>query len=248
MKRVRFWAERGVFLASVLALLATSKPKGWELAATITGPKSPSSPAKALSLSIDASHEPHIHAPSIPSTFAHATEAPCLETFLAGAKMTCLLPPGVDLDGVDLQGSCGGCSGACSPPPGAYAKVTVTEVDASIDGDTRTMPASLPSHGKGYIASRFDVRVSGASFIEAQMTIRARGVATGAPLFDSKKMTCDYTGAPSHASCIFLVDDAPFATVHDVDVSVEATGYDACAAPPCTPPKTFHIDSVTVMP
>jgi hypothetical protein len=238
MKRWRIWAERGVFVASVLALLATSKAKGWSLAATVTGPTTPAA-TKALSLSIDASHASTIYAKGIPLTFSRGMEAPCLATFTPGKAMTCLLPPGATLDAVEIHGSCGGgCNDPCTVPAGAYGKVETKEVDVSIDGDTKTMPASLPSHGKGFIASRIEVKVSGASFAKAHMTVRPRG--GGAALFDVEQ-TC----APT---CIALVYDSSLGAVHDVDVTVEATGYEACATPGCAPPKTFHIDSVSLMP
>jgi hypothetical protein len=245
MKRVRSWAERGVFVVSVLALLATSAPKGWVVGATITGTASPA-PSKALALTIESSHDVRIVAASVTATYKHANEAPCLEPFVAGMKRTCLLPPGKTFDRIEAFGPCSsGCSDPCSkPPPGAYAKVESNETDVSIDGDTKTMPASLPSHGKGFIASRFEVKASGASFIEAHMTLVAR-VGT---LHLDETQTCDLDGASKHATCTFTVMDSALGAVHDVDVTVEATGYEACAAPGCPAPKTFHIDSVTVLP
>ena len=245
MKRWRWWAERAAFAASVLALLATSKPPGWHLHTTITGPVAPA-PSKALSIAIESSHEVKIASSAIKSTYTRGKEAPCLEPFAAGVKRTCLLPPGAPLDAVEVFGSCGGgCNDPCTTPPGAYGKVESTEVDVSIDGDTKTMPASLPSHGKGFIASRFEVKSSGASFIEAHMTITPRG--GGKALFDENQ-ACELGGSSKHATCTFTAFDSAFGSVHDVDVTVEATGYDACSAPPCVAPKTFHVDSVKLIP
>jgi len=242
----RRWAERGVFVASVLALLATSPPPRWHVAGTVTGPTKTSATTKALSLSIESSHETVIRASSIPSSYDPGKGTPCLEPFVAGTKRTCLFPPGATLDTVHMNGPCGGgCSGPCTPPPGAHATVDVTEVDVSIDGDTKTMATSLPSHGKGFIASRFEVKASGASFIQAHMTVTARS--TGKSLYDENQ-ACNLDAASKHARCTFTVFDSALAGEHDVDVTVDATGYDACPTAGCAPPKTFHVDSLGVVP
>jgi hypothetical protein len=246
MKRWRWWAERGVVVASAFALLATSKAKGWTIHTSITGPTKPATPAKALALSIESSHDVTVYSMSLPPTYGRGKEAPCLETFVAGAKRTCLLPPGATADGVEVHGPCsGGCNDPCSTPPSAYGKVESKEVDVSIDGETKTMPASLPSHGKGFIASRFEVKASGSSFIEAHLSIVPRG--GGKSLFDENQ-ACELDITSKHAVCTYTVYDSMLGSVHDVDVTVEATGWDECTAPGCTPPKTFHIDSVKVMP
>lgn len=244
MKRLRSWAERGVFLASVLALLATSKSPGWGFHPTITGPTTPAA-TKAISVSLESSHASTITSLALTPAY-DGRHTPCLEPFVAGVKRTCLLPPGMALDGVEVTGPCsGGCNDPCKIPPSAYGKVETTEVDVSIDGETKTMPASLPSHGKGFIASRFDVKASGASFIEAHTTITPRG--GGKSLFDEHQ-SCSFDVTSKHAMCTFTVYDSALGSAHDVDVTVEATGYDACPTPGCAPPKTFHIDSVKLAP
>ncbi len=243
--RLRFWAERGVFIASVLALLATSKSKGWTIHTTITGPTAPAA-TKALALSIESSHDVTIYSMALPPTYGRGKEAPCLETFAVGVKRTCLLPPGAGVDGVEVHGPCsGGCNDPCSTPPGAYGKVESKEVDVSIDGETKTMPASLPSHGKGFVASRFEVKASGSSFIEVHLTVVPRG--GGKTLFDENQ-ACVLDATSKHGVCTYTVFDSVLGGVHDVDVNVEATGWDECTTPVCTPPKIFHIDSVKVMP
>lgn len=246
MKRLRWWAERGVFVASVLALLATSKAPGWGIHATITGPTK-SAATKALALSIESSHAVTITASAVPPSYGHGSGTPCLEPFAAGVKRTCLLPPGATLDGVEVHGACGGggCNDPCTPPPGSHGNVDVTEVDVSIDGDTKTMPASLPSHGKGFIASSFEAKASGSSFIEAHMIVTPRG--GGKALFDENQ-SCALDVTSKHATCTFTIFDSALGSVHDVDVTVEATGYDVCPAPGCPAPKVFHIDSVKLTP
>jgi len=245
VKRWRWWAERGVFVASVLALLATSKSPGWGFHPTITGPTTTSSPTKALSVSLESSHASTITSLALPATY-HGKHTPCLEPFAAGVKRTCLLPPGAAVDGVEVTGPCGGgCNDPCKIPAGAYGKVETTEVDVSIDGETKTLPASLPSHGKDFIASRFEVKASGASFIEAHMTVTPRG--GGKSLFDENQ-SCELDVTSKHAICTFTVFDSSIGSVHDVDVTVEATAYDACATAGCVAPKTFHVDSVRLVP
>src|SRR4051812_48023960 len=102
MKRWRPWAERLVLVASVVALLATS-PARWNVRGTITGPTKPSSPSKALSITIEATHEPTIETTSLPLTYSHGKQGVCLATFLPGAPMKCLLPPGATLDGLEAS-------------------------------------------------------------------------------------------------------------------------------------------------
>lgn len=243
--KLRPWIERGVFVASVLALLATSKSPGWVLHPTMTGPTTPAA-SKAIELSIESSHDVTIYSSALPPTYGRGKQAPCLETFLPGVKRTCLLPPGAPVDSVEVHGACGGgCNDPCSVPPGAYGKVEAKEVDVSIDGETKTTPASLPSHGKGFIASRFEVKASSASFIEAHMTVTPRG--GGKTLFEENQ-ACELDATSKHATCTFTVYDSALGSVHDVDVTVEATGWDACPVPGCVAPKVFHIDSVKLFP
>jgi hypothetical protein len=244
MRRARWWGERGVFVASVLALLATSKPPGWVIHAKISGPTTPA-PSKAIALSIESSDKVTIQSSAVPTSWG-LKQVPCLEPFSPGAARTCLLPPGAQVDGVELHGSCGGgCNDPCTPPPSAHVKVDATQVDVSIDGATSTIPASLPAHAKGFIVSRFEVKARGASFIEAHMTVVPKG--GGKALFDENQ-SCELDAASKCAKCTFNVMDSALGSVHDVEVTVEATGWDACSAPGCAPPKTFRIDGVSLIP
>ncbi len=231
----RRWASAIVFGIASLALFATS-PARWSVAGTITGPKAPS-PGRALLLSIEASEEPHVSASGFPASFTGRGWAPCLDPF-AGGKMKCFLPPDATLGGLELAGTCGGCR-ACVPPPGAFAKADVSEVDAWIDGDTATLALSLPSHAPKMIASRIDLKASGASFVTAKVTLRPRG--GGAPVFDETQ-SCERIG------CTFLVYDSALGGGHDFDATAEVTGYGECKSKPCTPPKTLHVGSFAVAP
>lgn len=242
----RRWLSAGVLVAASLALIATS-PARWTVAGTITGPMA-ASPGRALLLSIDASQDPRIQATGFPSTSAETGVAPCLERF-GGGRMTCLLPPSATLTTVDLRGACGGCS-KCVPPPGAFVKAESKEVDVWIDGDTSATPATLPRHGKDFIATRFKVVVSGAQFAVVKFVVRPR--AGGRPILDEEQScTRDDASSTAKAACTFLIFDSALGAVHDVDVTADATGYGVCATSTgtaCAPPKTLHIDSLAVLP
>lgn len=229
--------------ASAVALVATS-PARWTVAGTITGPMTPS-PGRALLVSIEASQEPRIQATGFPSTYNGTGFVPCLER-LTGGKMSCLLPPSAPLTSVDLRGTCSGC-GACVPPAGAFVKAESKDVDVWVDGDTSVTKATLPSHGSGFIATRFKVVVSGASFVTVKLVARPRG--GGTPILDEEQ-TCerDDGAGTTNAACIFLIYDSSLGSVHDVDVTADATGYGTCAAKGCAPPKTLHVDSLAVLP
>ncbi len=245
MAAERRWVTGLVLAASSLALFATS-PARWSVAGTITGPTTPA-PGRALLVAIDASQEPRISATGFPASSSGVSDAPCLDR-LVGGKMTCLLPPDAPLTGLELRGTCGGCK-TCAPPPGAFVRADVKETDVWIDGDTGATKETLPSHAKSSIASRVDVVVSGASFAVVRLVVRPRG--GGLPIFNEER-SCglDPASAKATASCTFLIFDSALGAVHDVDLSAEATGYGACAAPgkACAPPRTIHVDSVRVVP
>lgn len=219
---------------SVVALLATSAPKGWKLSATITTPTTPAAP-RGLEVAIDASSQPRLFTTGVPKG-GWATDTPCFATWTAGSTLTCLLPPGATLTDVSITGGCGGCSGSCPPPPGVFARATTKEVDVWRDDVTSKTRAKLPSHASGVSGTTYSVIVTGARFTEVTLEVRPAGTGTSA-----------YREQQSCERCTFYVDDSFVVAGPDFDVIVAATGFDECGAASasggCVPPRTLAIVS-----
>ena len=129
-------------MASALALLATSKPKGWLVTAATKGPGIAAT-GRGLELTIDASAAPRIRTTGAVPSYEGARESPCLARWASGTSMSCLLPPGVTLDGVEIGGNCGGCQNGCPPPPGSFVNATAYTLRAlATDSAGNTATAS----------------------------------------------------------------------------------------------------------
>lgn len=232
------WSARGVFLIAVLGLLATSKPKGWSLTAAM--PAIVTSPFHGLAVTIDSSAEPTLRAHGVSPTYRGGA-APCLATWAKGAKTTCLLPPGAILDGVDIEGSCGGCKGGCPPPPGSFVNVSTAEVGVWSASTNWTIPAALPDHNKDFIATRFEARVSGAEYITVRLEVMT---SPGVNIF-AEEQSCS---RQTYAYCMFTVMDSVVPPGTTASVTAFATGWGECrGAGPCASPSTLKIDSLTVV-
>lgn len=238
------WASRVALVACALALVATSKPRGWRIDAVIAGPTTAPLP-RALWLEIDATHEPTIRAKGQPNSY-RGRDAPCLQTWSASTKkISCLLPPGVTLDGVDIGQSCGGCADTCPPPAGAAITVKTSETDAWTDHAASSLGVTLPSHPKEFIGSRIAVTARGADFIEAKLDVTPR---SGGPSIMSDTQSCEIeSSAPTEATCTFLVWDSALAGNTDFDVVATLTGFGACGTPGCSAPKTLRVTSIAIV-
>ena len=237
------WAARGAFFVSVLALLGTSKPKGWTLQGTVEGTRT--APAdRALEVTIDSSSEPRLRAHDLPKlAYSYDDRAPCPRTWAAGKKATCLLPPGATLDSLEIEGSCGGCSSNCPPPPGAFARASGAAVPVWKDVASTKLTAKLPSHPSSMIASSFIVKASGARFFEAKLSVVEKTVG----ILFSQAYACSFEGE-GRASCYFLVNDDIVKGKGEVDVVAEVTGWGTdCKQSDggkCTPAGTLKIESL----
>ncbi len=238
------WASRIALAACALALVATSKPRGWRIDAAITAPTTAPLP-RALWLEIDATHKPTIHATGQPNSY-QGRDAPCLQEWSTRRKsISCLLPPGVTLDGVDIGQSCGGCSGTCPPPPGAAITVKTSETDVWTDHAASSLGVTLPSHPKDFVGSRIAVMTRGADFIEAKIDVAPRA---GGPAIMSDTQSCEIEAtAPKEATCTFLVWDSALAGNKDFDVVATLTGFGACGTPGCAAPKTLVVTSIAIV-
>jgi hypothetical protein len=241
------WAARGAFFASVLALLGTSRAKGWSVEATIEGPKT--APAgSALEIVVDsggAKHRaPQLRAHDFPKT-SYRDEVPCANASPTLAKMTCLLPPSATLDAVEIEGYCGGCSGNCPPPADAFVKATATAVPAWKDVATKSMTTKLPSHQPAMIGSRFFVKASGARFFTAKLSVVEKNVG----ILYNEEVSCNFE-REGHAGCYFLVYDNLVKGRGDVEATVDVTGWGTdCkeGSTPCAPPGTLKVDSLEIL-
>jgi hypothetical protein len=246
--RIRRSMSGAAFFASLLALLATSKGPEWSLNATITGPMTPSA-ERGLEITIESSAEPRIHARDVvKGPTPHPDTIPCLGLWVAGAKMSCLLPPGATLTSIEIKGDCGGCATPCVPPAGAFANVTTADAAVWTDVVIARKRVSLPDHVPDHIATPFQVRAAGARFI--RVTFTATPAAGGPPLVQEEQ-ACAFggTGTSAIASCHFLVFDTGVLPKMDVDVVAEITGWGSCPGAKdtaCAPPKTLRIDSFEI--
>lgn len=236
------------FFASLLALVATSKPPEWTLNATITGPMTPAA-ERGLEVTIESTAEPQIHARDVLKGGSSISDVPCLSPWAPGIKTSCLLPPGATLTSIDISGSCGGCTTPCAPPPGAYANVTTADAAVWTDVVTARKRVSLPDHPKDFISTRFVVKVSGARFIASSFTATAAGGAT--PLMQEKEPCApERRPATTAASCYFSILDSAVSPKTDVDVVVEVTGWGSCPGAKdkaCAPPGTLKLDSFEIV-
>jgi hypothetical protein len=239
----RAWLARVALIGSALAVMATSRPEGWKVEASITGPLR-AAPDHALELSIVTSHEPTIHASGAPKGYADARSTPCLVPFAPGSPLVCPLPPGAVLDDVEIHGSCGGCKNGCPAPKGAYVTVTTRDAPVAKDSTSSRMSAELPFHDKKWIATRFEVIVQGAPLIQVELSVL--DASSGAKLFDETQACAHSASAPAGSGlCYFTVmDDSIPAPKTKVNVVAEATGWETCAAEPCAAKKTLRIDSL----
>jgi hypothetical protein len=241
-------AAHAAFIVSALALLGTSKPRGWSVAATVAGPTQ-APPGRALEVTIDSSAEPALRATDLATNPYGRSDTPCLARWARGAPRSCLLPPGAELGSVSVEGNCPGCSGECAPPSDTFVKATTSVTEVWRDVATGKMVATLPSHDEHWIATRFQVFVEGARFIQVKLDVIPTGGET--TLFSEVQACRAGTGTDPRASCIFVVYDPKDAGKTNVEVVAEATGWGtpcpSAGSAPCAPPKTLRVDSLEIM-
>ena len=234
--RIQRAAPAIALVASTLALLATS-PARWSVTASATGPTT-ASPGRALVVEVTATHEPRIEINDATVSYPH--EVPCAAPFVAGAPRECLLPPGASFARVTMEGRCAtGCNAPpCAPPPGASVSAKTHETDVALDTASSMVSLPLPSHAKGMSGTWVSVGTTGDDFAEVALVVRAHGSPTTIAKLDAH--ACMPT-------CTFTIDDALVAGKGTTfDVEAQATGYEACAAAPCAPPRTLVITRVEV--
>jgi hypothetical protein len=240
VERFRTWAARAAFFASVLALLGTSKPRGWQLEAPIAGPKR-APPGRGLLLTIDATAAPHLRTTGGVPSYAEPRETPCSSSWSTSRPVTCLVRPGITVDAVEIRGGCGGCQGACPPPADSSLRVTSAETDVEHVTATATSRMTLPSHGKEKIATTFEVLVSGADAVE----VRFRALPHGSQEALSTSTQACQPDPSGRARCIFLLFDTELGgPSRDVDLFVDADGWSAAAGKV----RELEVEPIRVMP
>lgn len=239
----RRWPGFALFALSVLALLGTSRAR-WNKSAALVGPPTAAS-GRALSVLITASSEPRIFGSGVPSTGFGSDELPCLSPSLSGARMTCLLPPGAIISDVRIDGTCGGCTGPCVPPPGAFVTAKSAEVDAWKASVTSKLVTRLPNHASTSLATSVKVTTSGAEY--ATITLEATAVAGGPAVFREEHSARSEHGPPGEASAYFLIEDAVLGAPGDYSLVATATGWGRCASSSCIAPATLRLVGTAVV-
>ncbi len=232
------WAGRLAFVASLVALFATSPPR-WQIAATVVGPATPTH-GRALSLEITASQAPSVEMMRAGATLPEVVQ--CFTSFAPGAPTTCLLPPDASIAHVEISGMCSGgglsCKPSpCVPPPTASLVAKSAETDVSLDTASMALTTTLPVHRSSSDRTYFNVVASGAEYIEVQLVVRPHG--GGAAIHKTDLHTCN-------ATCSFDIADTLVATGGSFDVEAQASGYKACVAAPCASPGTLKVDRIEI--
>ena len=237
----RRWLSVGLFLASVLALLATS-PARWRKPAILVGPATAAS-GRGLELVITSSEAPRVRTRGLPAPPNHRDE-PCLAPWSASTRLSCLLPPGTLIEEVAIDGYCGGCTGPCVAPKGAFVTAESAEVDVWKAVVTAKSVLSVPDHATGWEATRFEVLVDGAEFIKVDLEITA--VSSGATL-EKQQQSCSRDASSSSPACRFFLEDHKLARKPmDVSLLATATGRGRCSAGSCIAPGTLRVVSTKV--
>jgi hypothetical protein len=239
------WAARAAFFTSVLALLGTSKPKGWTLTGTINGTHS-APPERALEVTIESSASPRLHAHDLSSYASSSADAPCPQAWPVGSKTTCLLPPGATIDGVEIEGSCGGCDSNCPPPQTAFARATAATVLAWKDVASSKTTMKLPAHAASMNATIFWVGASGARFYTAKFSV----VDPKVGLLYSTGAVCTID-SQGHANTAFSVTDDIVKDKGDLEITVDVTGWGTDCKPPvaadaCASPGTLKVEQLVL--
>jgi len=231
-----------VLVVALLAVLGTS-PARWSRSATLVGAPS-AAKGRGLELVITSSAEPSISARGPAKPFTGGV--PCLSPWAPATRVTCLLPPGTIIDDIAIEGRCGGCTGPCVPPKGAFVTAESTEVDVWKEVVTSKGTSTVPSHGRDFVATRFEVAVDGAEFIEVELEIS--DASTGARVqLDQESCRRDPSGATP--SCIFLLYDSSLPkSPMSVTLKATATGWGRCGAAVCTPPGKLRVVSMGARP
>jgi hypothetical protein len=232
------WFARGAFFVTTLALLGTSRPPRWTVEGTITGPRgAPETPAdQALVLAIESSGEPLIRASgALPPNPYNEGGFPCT------SRTRCVLPPGTKLDSLTLEGSCGGCSTKCAPPPNSFVRATTSLAPMSTDTAVAKKDATLPSHDTHWIATRVLVTVEGADLIVVDLHTESKDK----QVLSDQRLPCRKEYGKTQSACPFILSDDLFKTgKQDVSIVATATGYGTCATAPCAAPHTLRILSL----
>jgi len=244
--RVRTWASRAALILAALAVLATSKPEGWSVEATIVGPRKARA-GSALRLEIESSKDVEILTTGTPGSYQDKRVTPCLVPWIGVTKRICVLPPAATIDKIVITGDCGGSRSGCPPPKGSFVNVTSSEVPYWTDTVTSTMSATLPSHGPKFIASFFVVEVDGAPAATVKLVVS--DAASGAHIYTEEQACSIHAGSGTLATCRLIVYDDLVKPSRAVKVVAEATGWGECATgatSPCAPPKTLGIRSLRI--
>jgi hypothetical protein len=235
-------------VGSPLALLGTSAPKGWSIAATLPQTQQATG-TRVLEVSIEASTQPSLRATAALNPYGQG-DTPCLSRWASGRPLICILPPDTPLAAVTIGGPCpGGCSGKCVPPPNAFVRATAREVTGWKATSESRLALPIPNHRKGWTATIFDLHAGGAAFIRAKLTVTSK--ATGTTMLEETQVCRNMPGASAATDtyCSFLVSDSLLPSVADVDVVADVTGWGACAGDvACAAPGTLHIASLGLAP
>jgi hypothetical protein len=240
------WVGTILFLGSTLALLGTS-PARWTKTASVAGPLTPSA-GRGLELTLSSDFEPELDVKGVFSSPFARGDIPCSSPWVPRAYVKCVLPPGATIDSVLIRGDCSGCRGPCVPPAGAFVTADSVEIDVWSDAAARTLPFRIPDHTVSFVATRFEILVQGADFVQLEALVVPRGAS--APVFRERQSCRAKAGAPASAgaSCILTVHDTDLPTKPlDVDLRLEVEGHGKCGTPGCKAPGTLRVASVTVL-
>lgn len=240
-RRPRRWLASALFLASVVALLATS-PARWTKPALLVGPATAAS-GRGLDLVITSSQEPEIRTRG-PMASPYTGGTPCLAPWSPSTRVSCLLPPGAVIEEVAISERCGGCTGPCVAPKGAFVDAASAEIDVWKAVATAKAVVPVPDHAVGFVATSIRVAVDGAEFIEVELEITA--VSSGATLEKQQQSCARQSWSPTPVCQFLLYDDKLATKPMDVSLLVTATGWGRCASGPCIPPGTLRVVSTTV--
>jgi hypothetical protein len=235
-------AASAVLVISLLAVLGTS-PARWRVSAVLAGPAS-ATKGRGLDLVITSSLEPNITASGVAKPFSRGV--PCLSAWSPATRVSCLLPPGALIEDVAIEGTCGGCTGPCVPPKGSFVTADSSEVDVWKDVVTSKGTFTLPSHGRDFVATTFEIDVDGADYVEVELEVSDPSSAWRLPL---DRQSCRRHPSVTTPFCTFLVYDSslPKGSM-SATLSARATGWGRCAGAGCAPPGTLRIVSIGVQP
>ncbi len=250
MKRRLVWV--GVAVTTLLAgyvLFHDPGPHFWSIDAKPTGPMRPSSPERALAVTISASRGP------IVSSEKGVVLGP---DDWVGQSMKFVLAPGEAFASAEIGADCnaslnwgrgrGFAWKRCTPAPTEHIEVSLEDVPVWQDSAEKTSVVQFTGT-TSYRAPALAVRVAPANPLTRVELVSFTNDAESRSKTDEKQRTCLPTGPASDlwasATCTFVVD-RPEDERGSVEVKAIARTSGACTNPMCQPERHIRIESITV--